>query len=578
MATASGKVQHYNDWPNSAGVGSLHIISPAQLNQVQFDVKFEEVNPTELEVQGNIPAYAAGVLFRNGLGPREFETEKKNTYRTKHWFDALAQVHRFQIHAPDATRPSVRVTHNSRRTCDGLIERIMRSGQREGYSFAAKYDPCLSFFQKLQSYFVASPTKTTPSGANISVTLSANFPGLSETGQKREKGFDGSRVETLCNKTDSSAVQMLDPNTLEPLGIARQTVLHRSLTGPVSGAHARVCPDTGDLYNYNLELGRNPTYRVFHVSAATGETSVLATINTEAAYIHSVFLSEHYLILCVWNSFFSAGGISILWTRNYLDTISEFDKSKPATWYVIDRTPVESGGKGLVATYESEPFFCFHTINAYEEASATDPSKTDIIADLCTYGNLDVLKRFYLENLMSDSPGALPYSDPSNDSARAQLRRFQLPQVPSTPNPRDKPLRAVPVFTEAKGSAPELPSLNNGVRTRKHRYVYGVTDTGKSTFFDGVIKYDLETLTTQQWSVFGQSAGEPIFVADPDAPAGEEDAGILLTVVLDGTQGKSYLLVLDAKNLQELGRAKVDGVVGFGFHGTHVGNGGQSQL
>ena len=64
------------------------------------------------------------------------------------------------------------------------------------------------------------------------------------------------------------------------------------------------------------------------------------------------------------------------------------------------------------------------------------------------------------------------------------------------------------------------------------------------------------------------TAGEPIFVADPESE--DEDGGVVLSVVLDGVAGKSYLLVLDAKEFKEVGRANVDGVVGFGFHGTHV--------
>jgi torulene dioxygenase len=57
-------------------------------------------------------------------------------------------------------------------------------------------------------------------------------------------------------------------------------------------------------------------------------------------------------------------------------------------------------------------------------------------------------------------------------------------------------------------------------------------------------------------------------VADPESK--EEDGDIVLSVVLDGVVGKIYLLVLNAKDFRELGRANVDGVVGFGFHGTHV--------
>lgn len=62
--------------------------------------------------------------------------------------------------------------------------------------------------------------------------------------------------------------------------------------------------------------------------------------------------------------------------------------------------------------------------------------------------------------------------------------------------------------------------------------------------------------------------GEAIFVPDPDR--NEEDGGFLLSVILDGEKGTSYLLCLDAENMQEVGRAEVGVAVGFGFHGCHV--------
>ena len=384
---------------------------------------------------------------------------------------------------------------------------------------------------------------------------------MSTTGTKFESSHDPKKTISLCNKSDNSMLQWLDPETLEPIGMARQSVLHPKLKGPTSAAHAKICAKTGDVYNYNLEFGKTGTYHVFHVSASTGKCSILATFPARPAYLHSMFLTESYAIVCVWNSHFSAGGVSILWTRNYLDALSNFDASKPTMWYVIDRTPPDEGGKGLVATYESDPFFAFHTINAYE-----NPDKS-ITADVCAYDSLDVLKRFYIEHLMSDSPSAKAYSDSKYDNARAYLRRFKLPPVPSQPN--TTPIKAENIMSSPKGLAPELPSLNNVYRARKHRYVYGVTDTGKSTFFDGLVKYDMDTLKpVATWSVFGQSAGEPIFIQDPEKEG--EDDGVLLTAVLDGTAGHSYLMCLDAKTMTEIGRASLDGVVGFGFHGTHV--------
>jgi torulene dioxygenase len=355
---------------------------------------------------------------------------------------------------------------------------------------------------------------------------------------------------------------MLDPTTLEPIGIAEQTVLHPALKGQLSAAHAKTDPVTGEVFNYNLELGAN-VYHIFTVSPSTGKTSILATFKHPAAYIHSLFLTENYVILCIWSSHFRKGGLPMLFNHNFVDTLADYKTSTSATWFVVDRKP---GGSGIVATYESEPFFSFHSINAYEEASTTDPSKTDIVADLCAYDSLDVLKRFYVDNLVSDSSTAKILSDSSNRDACAGLRRFRLAHLPKTPNA--KPAKATVEISLYKETWPELPSVNPRFKLRKHRFVYGVTSSGKSTFIDGLVKIDVDTKSLVYWSEHGQTPGEPIFVPDPSSD--DEDAGSLLSVVLDGIAGKSYLLVLDAKTMTEIGRARVDGVVGFGFHGTHV--------
>lgn len=480
-----------------------------------------------------------------------------------HWFDNFSQVHRFQIHA---TQPGskVRVTYNSRLTSDGLIEKIKKTGRLDGFTFAAKYDPCKSFFQKIQSVFQPAAAQRNSNETNVGVTMSVNFPGLSSDGQKLEGPLGSKSAVTLCNKTDANVFQMLDPETLEPVGIASQTTLHPDLKGLGSGAHAKSDPLTGDVFNYNLDFGRVSTYRLFRVSASTGKTSILATFHHAPAYLHSLFLTENYVVLCVWNSFYKAGGASILWHQNLLDAMV-WDGKTPTTWFVIDKKPTEEGGKGVVAKYTSDAFYAFHSINAYEEPSITKQS-VDIVADVVAYDNMDVLHRFYLDNLLSDLPKAQAYTDSLPAGARPSYRRYRLPLVPSTSTVETS--KAVLEHSSNLADAFELPIINPRVVTKKHRYMYGINDTGKSTFVDGLVKYDALTHATLRWSQHGQTAGEPIFVANPQSE--EEDGGVLLSVVLDGPAGKSYLLVLDAKTMTEVGRAHVDGVIGFGFHGLHV--------
>lgn len=71
------------------------------------------------------------------------------------------------------------------------------------------------------------------------------------------------------------------------------------------------------------------------------------------------------------------------------------------------------------------------------------------------------------------------------------------------------------------------------------------------------------------WEQHGQTPGEAVFVPDPKGQ--EEDDGVLLSVVLDGLKGKSYLLVLDAKTMLEVARAEMEVPMPLGFHGTFVG-------
>lgn len=67
-----------------------------------------------------------------------------------------------------------------------------------------------------------------------------------------------------------------------------------------------------------------------------------------------------------------------------------------------------------------------------------------------------------------------------------------------------------------------------------------------STFFDGLVKYDVHTQTATYFSVHGHSPGEAIFIPNPV-----------------GT------IVLDAKTMKEVGRASMDFAVSFGFHGAY---------
>jgi carotenoid cleavage dioxygenase-like enzyme len=82
-----------------------------------------------------------------------------------------------------------------------------------------------------------------------------------------------------------------------------------------------------------------------------------------------------------------------------------------------------------------------------------------------------------------------------------------------------------------------------------------------------LVKLNVKTRQTTLWREAGCYPGEPVFVAAPQAEA--EDEGVILSVVLDGQSGTSFLLVLDAASFVEIGRAAVPHHVPFGFHGQY---------
>lgn len=479
-------------------------------------------------------------------------------WAAKHWFDGFSCVHRFQIDFPDVNGPA-KVQYRSRRTVDEFLEIVRKTGKLDGITFASKRDPCESFFKKVMGMFQAKRNSQ-----NVGVTLSLNMPGATSVGATEKPAINGhsNGIQTLHAKTDAPLFKKIDPETLEPQGMASQAELHPELKGEFSAAHGKSDPHTGDFYNFNLKLGPKGIYRVFHTAASTGKTNILATFEGKPSYIHSLFLTENYVVLCVWNSHVTWAGLSVLYHKNILDAIAPFDPESTATWYVVDRTH----DRGLVAKYESDPFFCFHTINAWEEPSATNSKYTDIITELSMFENTDVIHRFYYDNLLS-SMGGREYAGKKRMTCLPMQAQFRLSSIEAA-----SPSKALPVellFKADKMISMELPTINPRYLTHRHRYSYGCADRLKSSFMDGLVKFDNVTQKSIFWEVEGHTPGEAIFVADPEGKA--EDDGILLTVVLDGYVEKSYLLVLNAKDLSEMGRAEMAGPMSFGFHGAYKG-------
>lgn len=273
-----------------------------------------------------------------------------------------------------------------------------------------------------------------------------------------------------------------------------------------------------------------------------------------------MMMTENYVLLCIWSAAYAAQGLSLIWQRNMLDSIAPFNAESKAVWLVIDR----KHGRGLVKKFTSPPFFCFHTTNAWEEKKVD--GSIDIVCELVQFSNTDIIKRFYYNNMVSDGSGVKEWADTKSKSTIPSIARYRLGDIPvGTEKATSKTANAEKILQIEAG---DLPQINPKFLLKPNRYVWSTLDRGLSSFMDGLGKTDMQTKTTITWEQARHTPGEPIFVPKPGAQ--NEDEGVILSVVFNGDTGASYLLCLDAKTMEEMGRVEVGKPVGLGFHGRYV--------
>jgi beta,beta-carotene 9',10'-dioxygenase len=316
------------------------------------------------------------------------------------------------------------------------------------------------------------------------------------------------------------------PQTLDTLGVAQPA------PGQLTVAHPHHAPGSGDLVSYATHFGPRTTYQVYAQDGG-GRPRVIARLPVRLpAYMHSFAITERYLVLAEFP--FVVLPVAIPLSGRPFIANYRWRPRRGTRFHVLDLSTGSRRG-----TCQGEPFFAFHHVNAYEHGN-------EIILDACAYDDAGIIDALYLDRLRSED-ARLP---------QARLRRYRIPlgggDVTREPLP---------------GIALELPRIDYGRRNGRHyRYAYGI-GSQDGGFPDRITKADLEDGTSASWSEPGAYPGEPIFARAPDTE--QEDAGVLLSVVLDRTVGTSFLLALDATDLSEIGRARVPHHIPFGFHGNY---------
>ncbi|MGH6735240.1 MAG: carotenoid oxygenase family protein [Methyloceanibacter sp.] len=366
-------------------------------------------------------------------------------------------------------------------------------------------DPCRTLFGRVAAIF--DPKLT----ANCNVNVS---------------DFGGEIVAL----TETTLPMRFAPDTLETLGVFGYAP---PLAGQVSNAHPHYDVARKRHYSYMVAFGMESRYLLFSIGDDGAQAQVAELPVDRPAYMHSFAMSENYLALVEFPLTVSALELKFSgkpFIRNY--------RWQPERG--LKFTVVEKNSGRTVATALGEAAFAFHHVNAFEDGG-------DLVIDLIAYENAEIIDALYLAKLRANTPL----------DATGRLVRYRVPLVGG------------PVARETLASvALELPRINYKAHAGKpYRYVWGTGIEVKGDFLDSILKVDIETGTVARWYEPGLYPGEPVFVPAPSAQA--EDEGVLLSVVLDVVKDRSFLLVLDARTLEEKARAEAPHAIPFHFHGNY---------
>jgi beta,beta-carotene 9',10'-dioxygenase len=325
-----------------------------------------------------------------------------------------------------------------------------------------------------------------------------------------------------------------DPKTLNTIG---SFDFEDNLPDGFTTPNPHVDAEDGCLYNFTISLDPPVSYNLYRFDGTRRE--LLTTIPSEApSFVNSFALTERYVILV--EQPFRLDYMSLIAGGKPFANCYDWRPDEPCIFWLIDKSDGE-----VMRKFETDAFFYLHHINAFQDDDG-------FVVDMITYRDPKIIQALYLDNLRSG--GSIPVP---------QARRFRLH------------LRDDRVYSEPLRDAfLELPRINYGmVNGRPYRYFYGFGGYGSLIagasltyeFANALVKVDVTGEATKIWQTEGCFPGAPVFVAMPGGT--EEDDGALLSVVLDSGAGQSFLLVLDARTMSELGRAGLPHHVPFTLGG-----------
>ncbi|XP_036393701.1 beta,beta-carotene 9',10'-oxygenase-like [Megalops cyprinoides] len=509
----------------------------------------ETPEPIGTAIRGQIPSWIHGSFLRNGPGKFEFGNKSFN-----HWFDGMALMHQFRIEAGQVTYRS-RFLHSSSYRANSEHDRIVVSE----FGTVSVPDPCKNFFERFLSRF----DKMQPTD-NASVSF------------VKYKG-------DYYVSTETNFMHRVDPETLET---KEKVDWGKFIAVNGATAHPHTEPD-GTTYNMgNSYTGKGAFYNIICVPAEKERpvdtlegAKVVCRIPSvdkgKPSYYHSFAMTENYVVFI--EQPIKMDLLKILSGKIWGKGISKavyWDPKQETIFHVINKHT----GKLNPVKYHAKPLSTFHQINAFEEDGF-------LVMDMCCSDDGKAINNYMIQNLRKAGEDL---DEVYNTMCRVFPRRFVLPLTVDNDTPLgqnlntriNSPATAIRIAKDKvycthedlhgddlhDYGGLEFPQINYAkYNTRPYRYFYGCGF--RHLVGDSLLKMDLQEKKMKVWQHQDLYPSEPVFVPSPDAT--EEDDGVILSVVITPiAENSTFLLVLDAKTFEELGRAEVPVNIPYGFHGA----------
>jgi beta,beta-carotene 9',10'-dioxygenase len=458
-----------------------------------------ELDLPSLPVRGLLPDWLHGTLLRNGPGTFEIGGQH---YR--HWFDGLAMLHRFSFQNGN-------VSYANKFLRSSSYAEAKARGRIAFSEFAT--DPCRGLFGRAMAVFHPGITDS----AKVSIAkLAGQVMALAET-----------------------PIQVaFDPQTLETAGVFQY---EEKRVGQMTTVHPHIDEARHEAYNVVTRYHAISHYNVHRISNTGQKVRIGSVPVTQPAYMHSFGMTQNYFILAEFPLVVNPIHL-LLWLKPYIENFHWQPKRGTRIWLV------HRGSGEVAAQYETEAFFAFHHVNAFEQGD-------EVVMDIAAYDDAAIIQSYYLDKI-KDTGSELPFGN---------LRRYRLPLKAGRRGVKVTYETISPVCMEL----PHFDYAHYNLRA-DYRYVYAISvdEKRRQGFYNQLVKVDIQTRGTKTWMQEDCYPGEAVFVPAPGRKA--EDDGVILSVVLDAKRGTSFLLVLNAATFEEIARAEIPQPVLIGYHGMYL--------